>query len=100
MYSFPSKTIEYLQTGKPFIGYKLDGIPDEYDKYIYYVKNNTIEELKNTIINICTTPIEQLKYKGIEARNFVINNKNYRMQAKKIVDLILEGYGDGDNENF
>lgn len=99
-YSFPSKTIEYLQTGKPFIGYKLDGIPDEYDKYIYYVKNNTIEELKNTIINICTTPIEQLKYKGIEARNFVINNKNYRMQAKKIVDLILEGYGDGDNENF
>ena len=30
----------------------------------------------------------------------MINNKNYRMQAKKIVDLILEGYGDGDNENF
>ena len=31
-YSFPSKTMEYLASGVPVIGYKLDGIPHEYDE--------------------------------------------------------------------
>ena len=36
-YSFPSKTMEYLSTGRPVVCYKLDGIPDEYDKHLMEV---------------------------------------------------------------
>lgn len=39
-YSFPSKNIEYLLTGKPVVAYLLDGMPREYKDFIYCIKEN------------------------------------------------------------
>ena len=91
-YSFPSKNLEYLSSGKPLIGYKLDGIPDEYDDYIHYVDDNSIESLKNKIINICDKSKEELEQIGMKSRDFVINNKNNIIQTRKIIDLIGKEY--------
>ncbi len=38
-YSFPSKNIEYLLTGKPVVAYMLDGMPDIYRSFIYEVNS-------------------------------------------------------------
>ena len=35
-YSFPSKTLEYMRSGKPVLCCKLEGIPKEYDAYLCY----------------------------------------------------------------
>lgn len=42
-YSFPSKTIEYLLSGKPVVAYMLDGMPECY-REILCVPNNEISE--------------------------------------------------------
>lgn len=34
-YSFPSKNIEYLLSGKPVVAYMLDGMPDCYREFLY-----------------------------------------------------------------
>ena len=34
-YSFPSKNIEYLMSGRPVAAYLLDGMPDVYSEFIY-----------------------------------------------------------------
>ena len=39
-YSFPSKTIECLSSGIPMIGYKLEGIPEEYYKHYYCIDDD------------------------------------------------------------
>ena len=36
-YSFPSKNIEYLMTGKPVVAYMLDGMPKCYEDFLYTV---------------------------------------------------------------
>lgn len=87
-YSFPSKTMEYMLSGKPVIMYKLDGIPDEYDDYLNYVKGDTIEDLKTTIINICEKSEDELLDIGQKARDFVLTYKSGRVQAKKIIDFL------------
>ena len=87
-YSFPSKTIEYLASATPLIAYKLDGIPDEYDDYIEYVEGNSVDDLKNKIIDICEMDRDKLIIKGNKNRNFIINNKNARYQTKKILDIL------------
>ena len=87
-YSFPSKNIEYLSTGIPMIGYKLDGIPDEYDKHIFYVEGNTTDALKNKIVEVCEKSSEELLVKGQLAKVFVMDEKNNVVQAKKIIDMI------------
>jgi glycosyltransferase involved in cell wall biosynthesis len=87
-YSFPSKIMEYLATGKPVVAYKLDGMPDEYDNYIIYVPENSIEALTKTIYNVCTQPYEKLITFGASAKHWVVTEKNGITQTKKIIDMI------------
>ena len=87
-YSFPSKTMEYLASGTPVVAYKLDGIPDEYDQFINYVPDNSIESLARILTEICEKPESWRKEMGTRAREFVLQNKNSIVQTKKILALI------------
>lgn len=87
-YSFPSKTMEYMATGKPVIMYKLKGIPDEYDDYLYYIDNHQPAGLSKKIIEVCEKSEEEREDFGEKARLFVINSKNNEVQAEKIIKMI------------
>lgn len=87
-YSFPSKTMEYMLSGKPVIMYKLDGIPEEYDDYLCYVNDNSTEALCNKIIDICSLPKKDRDAIGLKARQFLISEKNNVIQAKKIIEML------------
>ncbi|NTW88304.1 MAG: glycosyltransferase [Desulfobulbaceae bacterium] len=89
-YSFPSKNMEYLSSGRPLIAYKLDGIPDEYDSYINYVLDNSVEALANKIMEVCSNTNEYLAFIGANAKDWVIREKNPVIQAKKIISMISE----------
>jgi glycosyltransferase involved in cell wall biosynthesis len=87
-YSFPSKTMEYMLSGKPVLMYKLDGIPDEYDQYLYYINGSEPKDIADRIMEICEQPQSELDDFGQKARKFVLENKNSEVQAKKIIDMI------------
>jgi len=87
-YSFPSKTMEYMLSGRPVIMYKLNGIPDEYDKYLYYINGNKPKDVANKIIEVCGKPQSELNDFAEKARRFVSENKSCIVQAKKIMELI------------
>src|SRR5699024_5783196 len=46
-YSFPSKTVEYLATGKPVISHRLDCMGSEYEAVIEYVSEATSQSLRD-----------------------------------------------------
>ncbi len=87
-YSFPSKNMEYLLSGNPVIAYKLDGIPDEYDEYFFYPEDNSIEALRNKIIEVSKISPEERQKIGEKSRNFVLENKNPYVSAQKIMNMI------------
>jgi glycosyltransferase involved in cell wall biosynthesis len=87
-YSFPSKNLEYLITGNPVIAYKLDGIPDEYDKYFYYVRDNSIEALRDKIKEVIDLSSKERYEYGKSARDFVLSKKNNIEVSKKIFNMI------------
>ena len=89
-YSFPSKTMEYLASGRPVVGYKLDGIPAEYDDYIQYVLDNSVNALKEKLVEICSLPAEERMRAGEKSRTFILNEKNPKTMCQKIVSLITE----------
>lgn len=91
-YSFPSKTMEYLSSGIPVIAYKLDGIPAEYDQYLQYVEDDTIDGLKNKLVELCEMPYKQRQKIGGAGRKFVLKGKNSRVQTRKIIELINKVY--------
>lgn len=87
-YSFPSKTIEYLSSGTPTIMYKLDGVPDEYHPFFFAPESNSIEDLKKKILEIANLTKEERFVFGVQAHNFIKENKNPEMQTKKIINLL------------
>lgn len=86
-FSFPSKTMEYLASGRPVIGYKLDGIPGEYDPFIEYVPDNSIAALEETLIRVCSLPAAQREQIGNAAQAFIFNQKNPKAMCQRITQL-------------
>ena len=89
-YSFPSKILEYLSTGKPTLVYKLDGIPEEYDKHLFYVEGNNPTDLAKAIVEVCSISENERNKIGKEAIEFIKKEKNALTQTKKIFEMIGE----------
>lgn len=87
-YSFPSKIMEYLASGTPTIMYKLEGIPEEYFKYCFISENNSVSDLKNKIVEVANLSEAEREKIGLLARNFILENKNAKVQTQKIINLI------------
>lgn len=85
-FSFPSKLIEYLYSGTPVITTKLAGIPGDYNEVFYFVENESVDGFKE-IIEICfAKDAEELSYIGEKGKRFVLEQKNYKLQIKKLIE--------------
>ncbi len=87
-YSFPSKNLEYMLSGRPAICYMLDGMGEEYKDYLIIPKDNSVEALANEIKSVLNKTDEEQSEIGMKARNFVLENKNASRQTQKIIDLL------------
>lgn len=88
-YSFPSKIIEYMESGTPMIGYKLSGMPEEYEGYFYEI-SSCKNGIKNSLEEVMKLSSNERMKKGKEALNFVIEEKNATKQCEKIIKLLKE----------
>ncbi len=86
-YSFPSKTMEYLASGIPVLLNKLPGIPAKYYEYSFQPENETVEALKEKMVEILALPEDELKDFGSKAQVFILTEKNPRSQVKKLIEL-------------
>lgn len=87
-YSFPSKTMEYLQSGKVVIANKLPGMPDEYFNYIVVPENESIEALTKAIQKVLDMSTEQRELIGGKGKIFVQSQKNSYVQTGRMLELM------------
>ncbi|MBO5417230.1 MAG: glycosyltransferase [Clostridia bacterium] len=87
-YSFPSKNMEYMASGTAVLTTDLPGMPEEYNKYVYIINDESISGIKNTLKELLTSDISELRNKGLAARDFVLNNKSGKIQAGKVLELL------------
>lgn len=87
-YSFPSKNHEYMVTGTPVLTTKLPCIPEEYDSYLFYIENVSVEGIYKSLMKVLSLSLKELQEKGQNCRSFVLAKKNNRYQAKRIIDLM------------
>lgn len=88
--SFPSKTLEYMVSATPFLTTKIGGIPQEYYPYLYLVNDETPVGVKNSILNILNKSENERTQFGLNAREFVLKNKNAKVQVEKIYSFIKQ----------
>ena len=82
-YSFPSKTMECLASGKPYIAHKLPCEPEEYGMFIQYPDDESDEALGKKIEEICDASDEERETIGEKGREFIIKEKNPEKMCKR-----------------
>lgn len=92
-YSFPSKLLEYMQSGKVTLTTKLEGIPEEYDKYLYYFDNYSITSISDKIKELYYKDRDELITLGQKAKIFA-ETKSILHQGSKISHFILDVIGE------
>lgn len=86
-FNFPSKLMEYMQSGRPVLTTRLLGIPSEYDELMFYFDDDSIEALKSRIIEVLSMSEVELKTIAKKAQRHVNENKNNIVVGKKISEL-------------
>jgi len=84
-YTFPSKLLEYMLSGRPVISTVLPGIPAEYYPYLYLLREETPEALSALIFKICSSNNSTI---GQSAREFVLREKDWLHQGRRVYEFI------------
>ena len=87
-YSFPSKTMQYMASGTPVLTTVLPGMPKEYHPYVYLLEDETADGIAKMLKKVLANSDEALFRKGLEARRFVLEQKNNVIQARKILEML------------
>ena len=88
-FSFPSKTIEYLVSGTPMIGYRLVGITEDYYEHFYIPLDESTVALAELITEVLHLPQLELDCKSLKAWNFIMTQKTAKQQVKKMLDFFV-----------
>lgn len=88
-YSFPSKTMEYLASGRPIVMHFLPGMPDEYRHYLTVPKSEGAAGLADAMRLLASMPGPELRAIGAKNREFVLREKSPKAQVEKMVAAFL-----------
>ncbi len=87
-YSFPSKNMEYMASGTPVLTTKLPGMPEDHLPHVFLIEDESPEGIKNALLGVFEHSDEELHNFGADAKRFVLEKKNNRVQAEKLLDLL------------
>lgn len=89
-YSFPSKTMEYLASGKPVICAVLPGMPSVYKEFVFELKSSGAEGICECIDDLLRAPPSQVKERALAGQDYVFRFKSSSASANRIVNFIWE----------
>lgn len=89
-YCFPSKLFEYLASGKPVMSVRIPGIPEEYYQYLIEITELDDENIKAAIQKVLAMTPQEREAFGKRGRDFVLNNKNSEVQARKLLNFVTD----------
>ena len=86
--TFPSKTFEYLLSGRPILSTKLNCYGKEYEDKMFFVKSCKKELFIEKITEILNLDVEYLQLLGKLNVDWVKKEKNWDVQGDKIVRFV------------
>lgn len=89
LYSFPSKLLEYLASGRPVLSTRLPGVPGEYEPYLYWTDSDAAS-LSASIDRICDQSHEALSARGRQGREFALSTRGVAAQGRRIREFVSD----------
>lgn len=86
-YTFPSKLLEYLTTGIPVLSSRINGMPYEYENVLFFLENQSPEDLALCITNIMNLEKNKLIDIGKKGKDLVMSQKTWSIQMKRVFEF-------------
>lgn len=86
-YSFPSKTIEYLNSGNAVVAYMLDGIPENYRKFMFVPDDDSAEGLFHALKHALNAEAAEIRQKYEQAQDYMQNTLSPEQLGKRLAQL-------------
>ena len=86
-YSFPSKDIEYLGTGRPCVFCKLPGMPIEYYPFFVDGGDGSVERLYEALLKCINMTLDERNDLGTRAHAFITQRMDTKDQVQRILSL-------------
>lgn len=87
-YNFPAKLLEYLASGRPVISTSTADLQKEYGDLVFIMEEETPEALAQLIQEVCALDPDDLQEFGARAREYVLSNKTWDVQARRVRDFL------------
>ena len=79
-----------MLSGTPLLTTRLNGIPSEYFDYLFVSPDNSVQNLSVAILDVLSRSEEELRLIGEKAKRFIVEEKNAKKQAARILDFLHE----------
>jgi glycosyltransferase involved in cell wall biosynthesis len=88
-YSFPSKNIEYILSGKPVVAYMLDGMPELYRNFIFEISSvgNPAEDIAKAIQKALDDTVQNAENRKKEYLSYAAKHLSSKSIANKIIKM-------------
>lgn len=86
-YSCPSKTLEYMSTGRPAMITKLEGIPEEYFEYVYTIRKETVDGLAADFVKFFNIPESVREKRARQGQQFIYREKDVSVQLNRLIEF-------------
>ena len=91
--TFPSKIFEYLMSERPVMTTRLNGFSKDYDELLYWIDGETPADIAECINKINAESSEVLLERAMAAREYLLKNKTWEINAEKIHRFITDSVG-------
>lgn len=84
-FTFPSKLIDYVVSGKNVLSSKFKTLPEEYEKFLYLMDSVSKENICNGVKVVFNESKEKRKYRIKEGISFIRNHQTYDRIAENLI---------------
>ena len=77
-----------MASGTPLLTTKLPGMPEDYYPHVYLFEEETVQGYADALRKVLSQPADMLYAKGVQAKRFVLQQKNYVTQAQRVLGLL------------
>ncbi len=98
-YSFPSKNMEYMASGTPVLTTRLPGMPKDHKDHVFFIEKEDADGIKEALLSVFEKTPKELHEFGAKAKDFILEEKNNKAQAKKVMDFVTRSFGMEDKKS-
>jgi glycosyltransferase involved in cell wall biosynthesis len=92
-FTFPSKIVEYILSGRPVLTTGFSTMPHEYRDFVHLIEEETPAGIKSAIERVFEHTRDELEERCRRGIKFVAVNQNYNLIVKKMYDFLNNKYG-------